>query len=598
MASIPTYQPDQVQQEVVTSRQQSIASPDLFMGMTQANNIDRAAQGVSTLGSVVEKHALELQAKEDTAYATDAEAKFLTAITDYKVQSRQRQGLNANGLPDEADKFFNDTAKATIDSAPNERVKQALTNVIAKQLPGFRGYIGAHAAEQLDKAAEDGVNAQINSQINAAAADPAQAATSRGRVVAAINALGVTKGWDKETTDAAIMAKTTELHTSVINSLLVNAPKQAQAYFAQNKDEIAGEQQTKIANHLKATIDANDAIEGADTVWSKFGPKADGQPVQLDIMEAEVRKMYAGDAGKIKETIGELRSRASAFNSSENERTATNVNKVMDAYASGTSLAKLKAMPEYLALPGDRKAAIADHIDAKQQSILARRDAADARADAAEQRAERNRQKKAYSAYLAYSNPEVLNGMTENQIIAMIPDIGEDKAGSLMSMKRSLAAKPEKLVEAKMDTEDFNHIANGFGFHPYKKEEFKTEGEKAALGELRFKVEHIIDRTQAQLKRPLSRQEKNDLMRNEMARTVTVDPGLFSAERQVPVIQMDQNQVDRVVIPAAERKAAAARLQKLRQRFPNDPAYEPTERNLRMLYLQSISPNADLINGN
>lgn len=593
MASIPTYQPDQVQQEVVTSRQQSIASPELFNGMTQGGNIDRAAQGVSTLGSVVEKHALELQAKEDTALATDAEAKFLTAITDYKVQSRQRQGLNANGLPDEAEKFFDDTAKQTLENAPNARVKQALANIIAKQLPGFRGYIGAHAAEQLDKAAEEGINAQVNSQINAAAADPAEAATARGRVVAAVSALGVTKGWDKATTDAAIMSKTTELHTSVINSLLVNAPKQAQAYFAQNKDEIAGEQQTKISNHLKATIDANDAIEGADTVWSKFGPKSDGQPVQLDVMEGEVRKMYAGDAGKIKETIGELRSRASAFNSSENERAATNVNKVMDAYASGVSLAKLKAMPEYLALPGDKKASIADHIEAKQQAMLARRDAALARSDAAEQRADRARQKKAFSAYLAYSNPDVLTGLSENEIIAMIPDIGEDKAGSLMSMKRSLAAKPEKIVEAKMDTEDFNQIANSFGLHPYKKEEFKTEDEKATLGELKFKLEHIIDRTQAQLNRPLTRQEKNDLMRSEMARTVTVDPGLFFAERKVPVIQIRQDQVDKVVISAAGRKLAAERLQKLRQRFPNDPAYEPTERNLRMLYLLSISPSAE-----
>lgn len=595
MPSIPTYQSGQVKSEQVNARLDSVASPSLYGGMTFAAEADAAGAGLGAVGVALQKNALELQQKEDTALATTAESNFLNKVTDYKIQSRNRQGLNAQGLPEEADKFYSDLAKETLDGAPNERVKAAMQLIIAKHQPGFHGYIGAHAAEQLDKAADDGVNASIASQISAASADPNEAPMAKSRVVASINALAKTKGWDEETKNAAILEKTSDLHTGVINALLVNSPAKAQAYYTLNKEEIAGKQRTTIETHLKATVDAEAAMSGADNIWSQFGPKRDGDPAQLDVMENEARKMYAGDANKIKETVAEIRSRVSAFNSSEAERSAANVNKVMDAYASGTPLSKLKAMPEYLALPGDKKASISDHIDAKIQANITRAATNEARQDAADLRAERKRQKGAYSAYLAYSNPDTLSKLTENEIIAMIPNIGEDKAGSLLTMKRSLAKDQKKIVEAKMDTEDFNHIATSMGLSPYKPK--ATEDEKAALGELKFRVEHVIQQRQDEVKRPLTRQEKNDLMRVEAARSVTLEGGWFRSDRQVPVLQMTPDDVDKVIIPPADRKKATERLQAMRKRFPDDPAYEPNERNLRMMYLQSVSPAAGFING-
>lgn len=595
MASIPTYQTGQVRSEAAPAQLNSVASPSLFAGMSPGAVVADAGAGLGAVGVALQKHALELQQKEDTALATTAESNFLNKITDYKIQTRNRQGLNATGLPEEADKFYTDLTKETLDSAPNERVKAAMQVIIAKHQPGFHGYIGAHAAEQLDKAADDGVQASISSQIGAAAADPNEAPMAKSRVVASINALAKTKGWDEETKNAALLAKTSELHTGVVNALMVNSPAKAQAYYTLNKEEIDGKQRTIIESHLKASVDAEAAITGADTIWSQYGPKQDGQPVQLDVMEAEARKMYAGDPTKIKETVAEIRSRAASFNSSEAERSASNVNAVMEAYAKGVPLAKLKAMPEYLALPGDKKATISDHIDAKIQANITRAATNEARQDAADLRAERKRQKGAFSAYLAYSNPDTLSKLTENEIIAMIPDIGEDKAGSLLTMKRSLAKDQKKIIEAKMDTEDFNRIATSMGLSPYKPK--ATEDDKAALGELKFRVEHVIQQKQDEVKRPLTRQEKNDLMRLEAARSVTLEGGWFRSDRQVPVLQMTPEDIDKVIIPPVDRKKAAERLQTMRKRFPDDPAYEPNERNLRMMYLQSVSPAAGFING-
>lgn len=200
---------------------------------------------------------------------------------------------------------------------------------------------------------------------------------------------------------------------------------------------------------------------------------------------------------------------------------------------------------------------------------------------------------------MKYSDPEVLSRMTENQVIALIPYVGEDKAGSLMTMKRALN-NPQKVIEAKMDNDDFNQIANNMGLKPFShiKDDGDERDRKAALGGLRFRIEHLIQSQQDVIKRPLTRTEKNDIMRNETARSATVDGGWFSSDKQIPVIQMKPEQVDMVIIPAADRKIAATQLQTLHDRFPQDPRFMPNEHNLRMIHLRSISNAADFIDGN
>lgn len=593
MAGIPVYTKQVDEVALPGAQQQSIASPALFAG---SNAVGEAGAGLGSIAAAVQKHATDLQTKEDTATGTKLSAQFLNQITDFKIQARNRKGDLAAGLPEEADKFYSDSAAELIKTAPNERVKQYLTVFSQQQQPGFHGYIGDHAAQQLDVAQDAGFSAHISSLKNGAAVDPSTADANAADAAAAIkiqlNRKGIT---DPEQVEQAILKETTELHTGVISTLLVHNPTAAMAYFGTHKEEISGAVRAKVETQLKTTVDANDAIAGADTVWGKLGPKADGQPVQLDVMENEIRTMYKGDAAKIKDTISEVRSRAAAFNSSEMERTANVTNSVMDMYAKGATLTQLKATPEWSNLPGEKKASIQEHIENKIQAQQAHSDAVLARQDAAGLRADRAREKRGFSAYLAYSDPAILDKLTENQIIAMIPDIGEDKAGSLMTMKRTLA-NPAKLADAKADVDDFNQIASTMGLKPFGKKQ--TEDEKAALGNLRFKVENLIQSQQDIIKRPLSRVEKNDIMRNEAARAVTVDGGWFGSDKQVPVIRMSPAQVDKLIISPAERKTAADRLQQLHTRFPDNPRFQPNERNLRMMHLESVSPAADYIDGN
>lgn len=596
MPRIPTYEQPVVQEQALPGVRQTGAPAGAFQ---TPDYVGAAAAGLNHFGGELSKHAEELQAKEDTATSTQTGAKAVIDLTDYKLAARKRLGDQVKGLPEEADKFFEDTARKYIQAAPNEKVKQYLTVFFANQQADFHGYIGAHAAEQLDKAQDLGFEAHISAIKNAAAVDPATAEKSAKEITAAtilqLNKKGIT---DPEVVQQAILEQSTSLHKGVVNTLMVNDPKRAAAYYGMYKDDINAKDRNEIEKVLKTTTDAVVAIESADSIWKSLGPKGDGQPVQLDVMENEVRKMFAGDADKIKETIGELRSRASSFNSGELERSATNTNKVLSAFANGTSLAALKRMPEFASLSGEKQLEIQTHVENKLARDESRAAARESRAAARESReytanarAEKELQKKNFSAYLLYSNPQTLSTFSENRLIAMIPQLGEAQVESLVKARRALDS-PSKVIAAQVDHDDFNQAAQAMGLNPFKAKQ--TEEEKATLGALSFRVKNLIDQEQDRLNRQLSRPEKQLIMRQEAARTVRVKgDGWFDGEENVPVITLKADQVSKVVIPPEERSLALARLEKMRKAYPQDPNYAPTEENLRKMYLQSKSITAN-----
>jgi hypothetical protein len=180
--------------------------------------------------------------------------------------------------------------------------------------------------------------------------------------------------------------------------------------------------------------------------------------------------------------------------------------------------------------------------------------------------------------------------MSRNEVQALRPTFGMEATEHLLN-KWEAIQKPRGQTEARIDTEDFNRIADDLGLKPYAPN--KTEAGKKALGDLKYRVEKLIDQEQSVKKGALTREEKGELMRKEMARTVTVD-GFFS-DSTVPVIQLSARDAAKVVVPPAEKAQIAEALRVAYQRDPTNPRYAPTEENMRRLYLMKQSPAAGLI---
>ncbi len=178
MPSIPIYQKQVEEQALPGARQQSIASPDLFAG---PNNLGKAGLAIADV-------AQKYQDREDTAAVNQGEASLLSAFTKIKTDAAARKGLNASGLVEESDKLFSDTVEDAVRNAPNSRVGDALRAIALKHLPGFQGYIGAHAAEQTQLAVDEESKANIAAQIDSAIVDPRSAPDAANRVASIVQA--------------------------------------------------------------------------------------------------------------------------------------------------------------------------------------------------------------------------------------------------------------------------------------------------------------------------------------------------------------------------------------------------------------------------
>ena len=62
------------------------------------------------------------------------------------------------------------------------------------------------------------------------------------------------------------------------------------------------------------------------------------------------------------------------------------------------------------------------------------------------------------------------------------------------------------------------------------------------------------------------------------------------------MIPLDKKRAASVTVPAAEREQIVQALKAMNAQQPNNPAYAPTEDNIRALYLRKVSPAGRLIN--
>lgn len=537
-----------------------------------AAGAERAAQGYL---------AYQQRADQDLAFAT--EAKIKGDWINYESQLREaRKGRDAASIDVETDQWWKDAAgKYGADLTPGAQrlISRSLTTSQLQAVAGAKAY------------KEQQLNASAEASYKSAQAVAINEAATIGSEQAAIKALAdmnqkrteraALMGWTPEQTKANALVESSALHSVMVQKLMRSDPAAAQVYFDKYKGEIGAEQQAALEHGLQQTSAALDGNKAAEGIWSQMGPKNDGQPVELDKMEAAAREQFKGDPVRQKNAIAEIQQRAAAFNAGERERTAGKINTVMAAYSKGAGLAQLQTMPEFQALPGKEQAQIQDHIRDRNHMLWAQGIEDQARL-------QRLQEQKAFPAFLQYSDPAVLTTMSRDQVAALQPLIGNQLTEHL-AQKWDALQKPQAKLEAKMDTEDFNHVADQLGLNPFKA---NTEDKKRQLGELKYRVEQMINVAQVAKKGALTRDEKNAIMREEMSRTVTVN-GWFTNDT-VPVIQLTPKQAQDVKISDAER-AQVVDAMRVMYAETKDPQYAPSEENLRRQYLRSKSRAADLI---
>lgn len=478
----------------------------------------------------------------------------------------------------------------------NDAQRIAFRQQAGAMVEQFRGKVQSHVAQQFAEysiGVQQGTQKVAQEQMGLAWGDPKALEQSRFAISSAVAEEGRLRGWSGKQIEAVTKEQLSRGHAAAVTSAITSGKVDyASEYLKAWGDEMDTATRVKLHDQVRQVGDVQRGDAAADVVWAAKGPKDINDPVNLFDLEAAVRAKFKDDPTAMKAGVDAIRQRAQAWNAQQTEVNATNVNSVFGLIDGGTSLARVKQSAAWLALPETKQHEI---VKALESEALAREQRGYYREGmelARMQRAEKLALMKNGSAYLAYSDPESLSRMSRVEIQALRPVLGLEATEHLLNKKDALE-KPNGKLEAKMDTEDFNQVAGEMGLDPFKKN--ATADHKARIGTLKFRIEQLINAAQVAKKGALTREEKMGLVREEMARTVKVDPGFFRSFKDVPVIALDSKEAKQVVVPPADRAQIIKALQEKYKQAPDNPNYAPTEDNVRRLYLRSRSKAGDLV---
>lgn len=571
---------------------QQLRDAPLEGGFARAPAGDNGAGAVARGLDQVDQFASKLADQENTDGALRTEAQIKTDFVKFEADLRTKaQGKDAVGYADAVKQWWDDAGKTYGGQLNGAQQRMIGRSLLVAKGQAFQGAVRYETQERDRSELEAFKGAQLAEIQRAGAAGTPEAAAAASELLRQRNAeWAAKKGLPPEQVQQLNMHDTTAVHVNMISRLQQSDPKAAQEYFNANKGEIDGTRHDEIMGALNKVSAAADGDAFAGDVWGRLGPKGYNQPIDLVAMEAEARKQFANDPARMQHALAAIKERAGSFNATEKEFNASNVNKVMERYAKESlTVAQVTHMPEFLALPGQEQAQIRDRIDNHINALVARGAAAEQRADAAESRAQRKLTRDGYSEFLKLSDPAVLSTMSEAQIQAKLPVLGNELTGHLLTQFRSTKNDPTKHEQWKMDTEDFNHVADQMGLKPFEK---KTDEEKANLGELKYRVEQVIGVAEKAKGKALTREEKAELMTTEMARRVKTGGvfGFFASDK--PVIGLSKDEIASVNVPPADRSQILEAMSKQYAKS-GDKRFAPTEDNIRMIYLRGKSRSAD-----
>ena len=580
-----------------------IARPTRGVVSIAADPTGGAIAGVADgIGQIVDEETRKLEelAAQDALNTLERRRLEMTYDPEKGFSNITGSAVLSRPLMKEVPEAFDNEIKTLSAGLKTKRAQQYFQQRAAGVKNGITGDLFRHVALQTDKAHETTEQATIDLQADIAAKDPTRldgamaiAAETAAKAVARLRL-----DPSKDGAQIALMTQRAQgrVVVATLNTMLSADAidfKTVNALLKQHESVIPADKLGMIRSKVEVAETDHVADTEAEAVWGEIGPQGVNEPVRIFDMEKSLRERLKDKPDAMKKGIAGLRERASAFNAQQAETKAGGINSVFGMIDAGTPMAKIRRSDAWLNLPEKERHDIVKTLESESAARESRAYTAENRALLRDQRREKALLLQNGDQYLTDTDPQVLSRMSRAQVEAKRSTYGIDATQQLLA-KWDVLQKPGKLSEAKMDKQDFDTVADSLGLSPYASS--KSEDEKRALGTLQYRVEQLIDRRQQAEKRPLSREEKMDLMKKEMSSQVIVDRGYFSFGRykDVPVIQMSAEQLRDVVIPQADKDRVMKKLSDWYKKT-GGKQFEPTDANIRHWYLMDKSSSADLI---
>jgi hypothetical protein len=523
MPSIPRYDDFQIAPRALPGTQISGgASPALF---NSGQGMEKLGAGLQSAGAELGDIAGKMQDRANADKLFQVETSFKNELVNFDTAQRSKRGAAAiadGGVTQQTDKWFSDNVQKHSDNLDNDVQRRLFAQETAKMRTQTMATMSQHQANEARVSVEDSANASIAGSINQATAnanDWTIADTSAKDIRARVQVIGQLNGKPPEWVEQATGDKLTALHKQMIQQLVVTNPTAAKSYYDKYKDDINGADRAEIGQFAEKATATSIGDSTATATWEKFKPQSRTDPVRLDDMESEIRTTLAGNDHATAAAIAGLHERAAAYRDQRKEESTSLESSVNDLILKGVGTGQVRSSPEFLQLssqaPEDARK-ILSFMENQDYTRVARAAAGEQRADAAESRKERRLHTATLDTTLKLSDPDVLSGMSRDEVVNLLPTLGAQSTTALLQKWELFTKNGAALSEAKIDNDQFNVFAVKAGLDPNS----KSDDMKKNIVDLRDKVERMIGAEQQANHKPLSRDQRDVIMQREIDNTV------------------------------------------------------------------------------
>lgn len=300
------------------------------------------------------------------------------ALYDPKNGALNVRGKDAFGLPDTVTKAFEDQVSEVNKGLSTQTQRDAFNRSIVARRRDLGSTLSRHVFTETRRFEEAETTSYIANARNAAilnSSDPQRVSTEMARIRASVADLSRRNGYGPEYEKQRLAKEVSDTHVGIVERFLQNRNDlDAQRYFEASKSEIEASAMSVLEGKLKVAGTEAQGLRTATEIWDKLGPRNDIDAVNVDKMHEAARTMHRDNPVLLKATTQAIDERYNKHNAAQREREEQNSSTVWAAIEKGATLADVRGMPSFLALPGKMREDIKQHIVSNADAVKRRAD--------------------------------------------------------------------------------------------------------------------------------------------------------------------------------------------------------------------------------
>ena len=409
----------------------------------------RAGQAAMQVGGQMAEFAIREQEKINKARLNDAYNQADRLTQDLRVKMKQLQGADAveiNGVP--LDQYFgeelNKGLSAITQNLQAPVVREQFSLLADDVSTRFRNEAITHMAEQGQVYESRVLDDTVTTSMNLIAENAGNTFVERWNLTRAKDALRTKydrAGFDPEQADLRMKEDLGKSHTVIIEAMVNRGQvMQAKSYFDRHRGDFLSADASTVEGALQKSISASQALVDVDAVVSKMPLRGDS--IRRADMDAELRRIVGDDPVRLSAARSELNTRISFHldqyageYANDQDRVFTLAQQSPAAAMASPSFARLKAK--------DQKAILDMALGIQSDRVKAQQDVT--------------------YGNLAYGDPRMLAGMTDNAFRALRFGMSQEQFASLDKRRQELRQNPLAINRMNVDNTTFDFLLGELG---------------------------------------------------------------------------------------------------------------------------------------